>query len=477
MTIAGSNFGASQGASTVQFNGTAAAPTTWSATSIVAPVPAGATTGPVVVTVNGTPSNGVTFTVTTPPPPSITSVSPTSGAVGTSVTIAGSNFGASQGASTVQFNGTAAAPTTWSATSIVAPVPAGATTGPVVVTVNGTPSNGVTFAVTTPPSITSVSPTSGAVGTSVTIAGSNFGASQGASTVQFNGTAVAPTTWSATSIVAPVPAGATTGPVVVTVNGTPSNGVTFTVTTPPSITSVSPTSGAVGTSVTIAGSNFGASQGASTVQFNGTAVAPTTWSATSIVAPVPAGATTGPVVVTVNGTSSNGVTFTVTPSGDTQAPTAPSNLTATVAGQGRIDLTWAASTDNVGVTGYRVEQCQGSGCTDFTEIAQVTAVPSGMGPLTASANPNYFKDAGGTPVILNGSHTWNNLQDWGTNGSLQTLDFNAFVSTLVANGHNFTFLWYIELPKFCGFPTTDRDASRFQRRSASVAENGPGERH
>ena len=85
------------------------------------------------------------------PAPSITSVTPTSGVVGTSVTIAGSNFGASQGASTVWFNGTAATSTMWSAASIVAPVPAGATTGPVVVTVNGTPSNGVTFTVTTPP--------------------------------------------------------------------------------------------------------------------------------------------------------------------------------------------------------------------------------------------------------------------------------------------------------------------------------------
>src|SRR6266699_2026123 len=52
--------------------------------------------------------------------PSITSLTPASGAVGTSVTIAGANFGATQGTSTVTFNGTAATPTSWSATSIVA---------------------------------------------------------------------------------------------------------------------------------------------------------------------------------------------------------------------------------------------------------------------------------------------------------------------------------------------------------------------
>src|SRR5262249_5445177 len=58
------NFGATQGTSTVTFNGTTATPTSWSATSIVAPVPAGATTGPVAVTVGGVPSNGANFTVT-----------------------------------------------------------------------------------------------------------------------------------------------------------------------------------------------------------------------------------------------------------------------------------------------------------------------------------------------------------------------------------------------------------------------------
>src|SRR5258708_14220102 len=74
------------------------------------------------------------------------------------------------------------------------------------------------------------------------------------------------------------------------------------------------------------------------------------------------------------------------------------------------------------------------------------------GPLSASGNPNYFKDANGAVLILNGSQTWNTLQDWGSNGSLQTLDFNAFVKFLIAYGHNFTSLWATELPKFCGFP-------------------------
>ena len=41
-------------------------------------------------------------------------------------------------------------------------------------------------------------------------------------------------------------------------------------------------------------------------------------------------------------------------SGDTQVPTAPTNLTLTEPGGGQLRLTWSASTDNVGVTGYTV---------------------------------------------------------------------------------------------------------------------------
>src|SRR5215467_3497622 len=81
--------------------------------------------------------------------------------------------------------------------------------------------------------------------------------------------------------------------------------------TTPSITSLTPNSGPVGTSVAIAGNYFGATQGSSTVTFNGMATTPTGWSATSITAPVPSGATTGNVVVTVGGVASNGVLFTV----------------------------------------------------------------------------------------------------------------------------------------------------------------------
>jgi IPT/TIG domain len=325
VTITGTNFGATQGSSTVAFNGTAGTPTAWSNTSISVPVPNGATTGNVVVTVGGAASNGVSFTPTL----GIGSASPTSGPVGASVTLSGTGFGATKGSSTVTFNGTTATPTSWSNGSIVAPVPSAATSGNVVVTVGGTASNGVSFTVT--PAISSLSPTSGPAGTAVTITGTNFGATQGTSTVSFNGTAATPTSWSNTSISVPVPNGATSGNVVVTVNGAASNGVSFTATL--GLSSESPTSGPVGASVTLHGTGFGATQGTSTVSFNGTTGTPTSWSNGTIVVPAPGGATTGNVVVIVGGISTNGLAFTVTPGISSLSPTSgPGGTSVTITG-------------------------------------------------------------------------------------------------------------------------------------------------
>ena len=79
----------------------------------------------------------------------IASLAPTSGMVGAAVTITGTGFGASQlSNSSVTFNGTAATPIAWSATSIVVNVPTGASTGNVVVIAGGTASAGVNFTVT-----------------------------------------------------------------------------------------------------------------------------------------------------------------------------------------------------------------------------------------------------------------------------------------------------------------------------------------
>ena len=70
-----------------------------------------------------------------------------------------------------------------------------------------------------------------------------------------------------------------------------------------------------------------------------------------------------------------------TPAPDTQPPTAPTELTATAVSGSQINLSWTASTDNVGVTGYLVERCQGAGCTNFAQIG----TPHGHRPSATPA--------------------------------------------------------------------------------------------
>ena len=81
--------------------------------------------------------------------------------------------------------------------------------------------------------------------------------------------------------------------------------------TAPALNSITPTSGPTGTPVTLNGSNFGLTQGTSTVSFNGVPASVTSWSDKTIAVAVPLYATTGVVVVKVNGVGSNGLTFTV----------------------------------------------------------------------------------------------------------------------------------------------------------------------
>ncbi|GAA4349464.1 hypothetical protein GCM10023185_06240 [Hymenobacter saemangeumensis] len=107
-----------------------------------------------------------TISCVMPAAPTLTSLSPTSGPVGTSVTLTGTNF---TGATGVSFNGTAASTfSVTSATTATATVPAGATSGNVTITTPNGTSNGVAFTVVTPTAVTSIVP----AGSSPTNAGS-----------------------------------------------------------------------------------------------------------------------------------------------------------------------------------------------------------------------------------------------------------------------------------------------------------------
>jgi hypothetical protein len=153
-------------------------------------------------------------------PPTINNFNPTSGPVGTNVTINGTNL---TGATSVKFNNFSSVFTVNSDTQVTATVPSGASTGPISVTTPaGTGNSSTNFRVT--PKINSFNPTNGPVGTNVTINGTNL---IGATSVKFNNVSAPFTVNSDTEIVATVPAGATTGPITVLagtdIAGSPTN--------------------------------------------------------------------------------------------------------------------------------------------------------------------------------------------------------------------------------------------------------------
>ena len=154
VTISGTNFDAIAVNNIVKFSGTTAVVSSSTTTSISTSVPVGAVngaTGPITVTVGGQTATSATgFTVTTIPAPTITSFNPTSGAIGATVVITGTNFDAVFSNNTVKFNGTTATPTASTTTSITTKVPTGATSGTISVTANGqTVTSTASFTVTT----------------------------------------------------------------------------------------------------------------------------------------------------------------------------------------------------------------------------------------------------------------------------------------------------------------------------------------
>ena len=250
---------------------------------------------------------GFTFSPTT-----ITSFTPISGAVGTSVTITGTNFITTP---VVAFNGISAIVIASSTTSITTSVPSGAGTGPISVTVNGVKINSSSnFTIYGTPSITGFNPTVGAHGAIVTISGSDFSSVPAENTVKFNGTTGVVSASTTSSITTSVPFGAITGPISVTVNGiNGSSSTNFTVLPTPTITNFTP-SGAVSATVIISGTNFNTIPINNIVMFNGIPSVVTNSTSTTITTTVPAGATTGKISLTLNNiTVISNTDFTVLP--------------------------------------------------------------------------------------------------------------------------------------------------------------------
>ncbi len=148
---------------------------------------------------------------------------PSSGPVGTTVTIYGTGFSATPASNTVKFNGTTATVLTASTTVLTANVPVSATTGTISVTVGATTAtSSATFTVgaSPVPTISSFSPAVGTAGTTVTITGTNYDTTPTKNKVTFSPTYSVVATASSTSLSTTVPVGAQSGKLgVTTVNG------------------------------------------------------------------------------------------------------------------------------------------------------------------------------------------------------------------------------------------------------------------
>ena len=167
-----------------------------------------------------------------------------------------------------------------------------------------------------------------------------------------------------------------------------------------------------------------------------------------------------------------------------QPPTAPSNLTAIEASGAQIDLSWTASTSNVGLANYIVQRCQGASCTNFAEIAtpagttyndtgllgntsyhyQVQAIDTAGNtspfsniasattasattgyvlPLKASSNNRYLVDQNGTPFLIMGDSPQALVGNLGPTdmasymADRQRLGFNALWVNLLCASYTF----------------------------------------
>ena len=133
--------------------------------------------------------------------------------------------------------------------------------------------------------------------------------------------------------------------------------------------------------------------------------------------------------------------------GDTTPPSVPTNLTATAVGPQRINLSWTASTDNVGVTGYKIYR----GGSYLTSTADTSYSNGGLSPSTYYSYTVSAYDAAGnesaqsspasdtTPaysniIIDNPAATYTGVWSIGTSSPDKYLTNYHWASTAVSEG-------------------------------------------
>ena len=111
-------------------------------------------------------------------------------------------------------------------------------------------------------------------------------------------------------------------------------------------------------------------------------------------------------------------------------PSAPGNLTASAVSSTEVDLTWTASTSDVGVANYLVERCQGIGCAaTLANFAQIG---------TTNAQTLVFHDTG---LAANGSYSYrvrarDNGNTSGPYSNVATASTSIFTNEVVVQNLN-----------------------------------------
>ena len=98
-------------------------------------------------------------------------------------------------------------------------------------------------------------------------------------------------------------------------------------------------------------------------------------------------------------TSGNTTTATINVTvSDTIPPNSPASPVANAASSSTVTVTWTAPTDNVGVTGYSVEQCTGASCSTFVSVGTpnlTSFTSSSLAPSTTYRYRILARDAAG----------------------------------------------------------------------------------
>ncbi|WP_212003629.1 IPT/TIG domain-containing protein [Chitinophaga sp. HK235] len=305
VAVRGTGFSGNVADNNVSFNGTAARVMSANDTMLIVQAPEKGSTGAISVTIGDRTVKGGTYTYQAL---SIHRISPANGPEGTNVYISGAGFTGTDGPASVTINGHPAIVSNSNDTLLVAIIPANAGGGPIEISVNGEHAKGPVFNFQ---AISAIKPVRGGAGTKVTITGTGFSTDVTGNLVAFNGQQAMVESATATTMVVTVPDNVKTGPVSLTVNGQKTAGPVFTQVPPPSITTIAPLSGPVGSVITITGENFSELMEEDTVTINGKAVTILDASARQLVLNVPAGTTTGPLKIVVNGQQVNGPAYTV----------------------------------------------------------------------------------------------------------------------------------------------------------------------